>query len=336
MRRWRKRCAPAAWREADACARSGAYWAGRMHGGKPGDRRAGVVWHTQGSGKSFSMLFYAARVVRHPAMQNPTLVVLTDRNDLDDQLFGQFQRCHDILGQTPVQAANREQLRELLAVASGGVVFTTIQKFMPEKGEKMPALSRAPEHRRHRRRSAPQPIRPDRRPRPPPARCAAERVVHRLHRHAHREDRRQHAGGLRRLHQHLRHPARRRRQGHGADLLREPHRQAGPERRRAAEARRGVRGDHRRRGADQEGKAQDQVGRAGGAGGRPETHRAHRRRPGGAFREAPGGDGRQGDDRLHEPPHLRGPLQRAHRAAPRLGQRQGRRRRSREKARPAW
>ncbi|MEI6493696.1 MAG: type I restriction endonuclease subunit R [Verrucomicrobiota bacterium] len=111
----------------------GTYWAGRMHGGKPGDRRAGVVWHTQGSGKSFSMLFYAARVVRHPAMQNPTLVVLTDRNDLDDQLFGQFQRCHEILGQTPVQAESREHLRELLAVASGGVIFTTIQKFMSEK-----------------------------------------------------------------------------------------------------------------------------------------------------------------------------------------------------------
>ena len=119
----------------------GSYWSGRMHGGKPGDRRAGVVWHTQGSGKSFSMLFYAARIVRHPAMQNPTLVVLTDRNDLDDQLFGQFQRCHEILGQTPVQAANREQLRELLAVASGGVVFTTVQKFLPEEGEKMPLLS---------------------------------------------------------------------------------------------------------------------------------------------------------------------------------------------------
>ena len=119
----------------------GVYWAGRMHGGKPGDRRAGVVWHTQGSGKSFSMLFYAARVIRHPAMENPTLVVLTDRNDLDDQLFGQFQRCHDILGQTPVQAASRERLRELLAVASGGVVFTTIQKFLPEKGERMPRLS---------------------------------------------------------------------------------------------------------------------------------------------------------------------------------------------------
>ena len=163
-----------------------------------------------------------------------------------------------------------------------------------------------------------------------PARCLAECVVHRLHRHAHREDGREHAGGLRRLHLHLRHPARRRRQGHGADLLREPHLQAEPERRRAAEARRGVRGDHRRRGADEEGEAQDEVGRAGGAGGRSETHRAGGRRPGGAFREARGGDGRQGDDRLHEPPHLRGPLQRAHQAAPRVGQRQGRRRRSRE------
>jgi len=119
----------------------GGYWAGKMHGGKPGDRRAGVVWHTQGSGKSFTMLFFAARVVREAAMQNPTLVVLTDRNDLDDQLFGQFQRCHDILGQNPLQAANREKLRELLAVASGGVVFTTIQKFLPEKGAKMPELS---------------------------------------------------------------------------------------------------------------------------------------------------------------------------------------------------
>ncbi len=119
----------------------GGYWAGKMHGGKPGDRRAGVVWHTQGSGKSFTMLFFAARVVHEPAMQNPTLVVLTDRNDLDDQLYGQFQRCHDILGQTPVQAASREKMRELLAVASGGVVFTTIQKFLPEKGEKMPELS---------------------------------------------------------------------------------------------------------------------------------------------------------------------------------------------------
>ncbi len=120
---------------------TGNYWTGRMHGGKPGDRRAGVVWHTQGSGKSYSMLFYSARIVRHPAMQNPTLVVLTDRNDLDDQLFGQFQRCADMLGQIPVQAQSREQLRELLNRASGGVVFTTIHKFMPESGETMYALS---------------------------------------------------------------------------------------------------------------------------------------------------------------------------------------------------
>jgi type I restriction enzyme R subunit len=117
------------------------YDLGRVHRGQTGDRRAGVVWHTQGSGKSFSMLFYAARIVRHPAMQNPTLVVLTDRNDLDDQLFGQFQRCHELLGQTPVQATNREHLRQLLSVASGGVVFSTIQKFLAEKGERMPALS---------------------------------------------------------------------------------------------------------------------------------------------------------------------------------------------------
>jgi type I restriction enzyme R subunit len=119
----------------------GKYWAGRMHDGKPGDRRAGVVWHTQGSGKSFSMLFYAARIVRHPAMQNPTLVVLTDRNDLDDQLFGQFQRCAEILGQTPIQAADRTELRELLNRASGGVIFTTIQKFAPLETSPRPSPS---------------------------------------------------------------------------------------------------------------------------------------------------------------------------------------------------
>jgi hypothetical protein len=109
--------------------------------GESGDKRAGVVWHTQGSGKSFSMLFYAARIVRHPALQNPMLVMLTDRNDLDDQLFGQFQRCYESLRQMPVQAESVEHLRTLLKVASGGVVFTTIQKFLPEKGARMPELS---------------------------------------------------------------------------------------------------------------------------------------------------------------------------------------------------
>ncbi len=107
-----------------------------------GDRRVGVVWHTQGSGKSLTMAFYAGKVILHPSMENPTLVVLTDRNDLDDQLFGTFSRCHELLRQSPVQAINRKHLRELLQVASGGVVFTTIQKFFPEeKGDAFPMLS---------------------------------------------------------------------------------------------------------------------------------------------------------------------------------------------------
>jgi type I restriction enzyme R subunit len=107
-----------------------------------GDRRCGVVWHTQGSGKSLTMAFYAGRVILHPAMQNPTLVVLTDRNDLDDQLFGTFVQCHELLRQKPVQAQDRADLRRLMQVASGGVIFTTIQKFFPEeKGDRHPLLS---------------------------------------------------------------------------------------------------------------------------------------------------------------------------------------------------
>ncbi len=103
---------------------------------KDGDRRAGVVWHTQGSGKSLTMAFYAGKLIEK--LNNPTIVVLTDRNDLDDQLFGTFSKCKELLRQTPVQAKNRRHLRELLKVASGGVVFTTIQKFL-QKGllEKM-------------------------------------------------------------------------------------------------------------------------------------------------------------------------------------------------------
>lgn len=113
---------------------TGRYETGRYPGGEPGDRRVGVVWHTQGSGKSLTMAFYAGRIIREPAMENPTLVVLTDRNDLDDQLFGTFSRCKDLLRQPPVQAESRAHLRELLSVAAGGVVFTTIQKFMPDVG----------------------------------------------------------------------------------------------------------------------------------------------------------------------------------------------------------
>ncbi len=97
-----------------------------------GDKRVGVIWHTQGSGKSLSMAFYAGKIVLHPAMANPTLVVLTDRNDLDDQLFGTFSKCSKLLRQTPTQAENRQDLKAKLQVASGGVIFTTIQKFTPD------------------------------------------------------------------------------------------------------------------------------------------------------------------------------------------------------------
>ncbi|MFA7255712.1 MAG: type I restriction endonuclease subunit R [Candidatus Omnitrophota bacterium] len=121
---------------------AGRYEAGQTHGGDPGDRRAGVVWHTQGSGKSLTMAFYAGRIILHPAMKNPTIVVLTDRNDLDDQLFGTFARCRDLLRQVPVQATDRDDLREKLKVAAGGVIFSTIQKFFPEgKGGRHPVLS---------------------------------------------------------------------------------------------------------------------------------------------------------------------------------------------------
>ncbi|MYA59530.1 MAG: type I restriction endonuclease subunit R [Chloroflexi bacterium] len=100
-----------------------------------GDRRIGVIWHTQGSGKSLLMAFYAGQIIAHPAMENPTVVVITDRNDLDDQLFGTFAMCRDLLRQTPQQADSREGLQKVLTRPSGGVVFTTIQKFAPEKGE---------------------------------------------------------------------------------------------------------------------------------------------------------------------------------------------------------
>ncbi|MBC8333268.1 MAG: type I restriction endonuclease subunit R [Anaerolineae bacterium] len=109
---------------------------------RPGDQRAGVVWHTQGSGKSLSMVFYTGKLVLAQEMNNPTVVLITDRNDLDQQLFGTFSSCQGLVRQSPVQAANRDELKKLLAVASGGIVFTTIQKFFPdEKGAAYPLLS---------------------------------------------------------------------------------------------------------------------------------------------------------------------------------------------------
>ncbi len=104
-----------------------------------GDKKAGVVWHTQGSGKSLSMVFYTGKIVL--AMDNPTILVITDRNDLDDQLFDTFAASKQLLRQDPIQAESREQLKDLLKVASGGVIFSTIQKFQPEQGNIYQELS---------------------------------------------------------------------------------------------------------------------------------------------------------------------------------------------------
>ena len=107
-----------------------------------GDRRVGVIWHTQGSGKSLLMVFYAGQLVRRVELENPTILVITDRNDLDDQLFGTFAQCAELIRQTPIQVNSREDLRAALNRASGGVIFTTIQKFAPAPGETLyPLLS---------------------------------------------------------------------------------------------------------------------------------------------------------------------------------------------------
>lgn len=103
--------------------------------GNNGDRRGGVIWHTQGSGKSLSMVFFSGKLIIEPRMENPTLVILTDRNDLDEQLHETFTNCQQLLRQEPQKAESRRELRQLLKVASGGIVFTTIQKFMPTKSD---------------------------------------------------------------------------------------------------------------------------------------------------------------------------------------------------------
>src|SRR5690606_32509646 len=100
-----------------------------------GSRKVGVIWHTQGSGKSYLMAFYSGQLVRSPELKNPTIVIITDRNDLDEQLFNTFSLCKDLIYQVPVRAESRSELRELLNNrAAGGVIFTTIQKFAPEDG----------------------------------------------------------------------------------------------------------------------------------------------------------------------------------------------------------
>src|SRR5690606_27738417 len=100
-----------------------------------GDKRGGVIWHTRGGGKSLSMVFYSGRLIIYPRMEIQTLVILTDRNDLDEQLHETFTNCQQLLRQEPQKAESRRDLRNLLQVASGGIVFTTIQKFMPSQGD---------------------------------------------------------------------------------------------------------------------------------------------------------------------------------------------------------
>src|SRR5690606_18449419 len=110
--------------------------------GPGGDRRVGVIWHTQTSGKSLLMAFYAGQLVKHPALENPTIVVITDRDDLDDQLYGTCAGAQDLIRQAPIQADSREYLQKALIRAAGGVVFTTIQKFAPPAGQgDYPALT---------------------------------------------------------------------------------------------------------------------------------------------------------------------------------------------------
>ena len=112
----------------------GGYQSGREAAGRVGDGRIGIVWHTPGTGKNLTMAFYAGRIIREPAMANPTIVVLTDRNDFDDQLFNTFARSRDLLHQPPKLAQNRAELRRRLAVESGGVIFTPAWKLFPDAG----------------------------------------------------------------------------------------------------------------------------------------------------------------------------------------------------------
>ena len=276
--------------------------------------------------RALSMLFYAGRMILHPAMDNPTIVVLTDRNDLDDQLFGQFSRCHELLRQRPVQAESREQLQQLLQVASGGVVFTTIQKFFPDqKGDRYPELSK-------------------------------RRNIVVIADEAHRSQYDMIDGFARHMRDALPNAS-------FIGFHRNPHRQGGPRTparcsattssiydiQQAVEDGATVPIYYESRLAkleldsnevprldeefdeiteDEEESSKErlkiQMGGLGGPGRHREADQAHRRGLGRALRASTGGDGRQGHDRLHEPSHLRGPVQRNRRAASRLAPRRRR------------
>jgi hypothetical protein len=308
-----------------------------------GNRKVGVVWHTQGSGKSLTMAFYAGRVIDEPAMENPTLVVITDRNDLDEQLFGTFAAARSCCARSRCRPRPRPPAR----AAAGGLGRRRLHhhpEVPPRRARReVPDAVGPPQRRGHRRRGPPQPVRLShprrqerrrqvRRPgpglRPVHARRPAERLVHRLHRHADRADRQEHPRGVRRLHLGLRHPARGRRRRDRADLLREPPRPAQPQRGPAGRHRRRVRGGHGARGGQPARAAQVALGRARGRGRRREAPRPDRRGHRPALRAAHRGDRRQGDDRLHVAADLRRHVQGDPQAPPRLAR--GRRRQGRD------
>jgi type I restriction enzyme R subunit len=327
--------------------------------------KGGVVWHTQGSGKSITMTCFAARVMQEPAMENPTIVVITDRNDLDGQLFGVFSLAQDLLRETPVQASTRQELRQLLGNRpSGGIVFATIQKFMPGEDEDLfPVLSARRnivvvadeahrtqygfEARLTTRKIAAGKSRAvatsDGRPAGPAAVAEFAPPDYKTSYQAgyaqHLRDalpnatfvaftgtpgqqrRPRHPRRVRRLHPCLRHAAGQGRRRHRGDLLRVAPGQAETEGRRpAADRRRGGRAGRRR------GRKQQASSRAAGRRWRrwwapSPAHGQRGRRSGGAFRGTQPGAGRQGHGGGHEPRHLRAPVQRHRRAAPRLAQR---------------
>ena len=302
---------------------------GRRPGGARGDRRIGVVWHTQGSGKSLTMAFYAGRIVREPAAVNPTIVVLTDRNDLDDQLFTTFTRCADLLRQPPAQAKSRADLRAKLAVESGGVVFTTIQKFFPEeKGDRHPLLTSrrnvvviADEaHRsqydfidgyaRHMRDALPNASFIGFTGTPIELADASTRAVFGDHISVYDIQRAVEDGATVPIYYESR----------LAKLALNESRETGDRSR--------LRGSDRGGGGGPPREAEDEVGAARSDCRRGEARRPRRPRHRRALRVPPGRDGRQGDGGLHEPADLYRPLPRAGPPAPRVARRERRTRRT--------
>ena len=290
---------------------------GRRPAGARGDRRIGVVWHTQGSGKSLTMAFYAGRIMRDLAMENPTVVVLTDRNDLDDQLFSTFSRCADLLGLPPTQAKSRADLRVKLAVESGGVVFTTIQKFFPEEqGDRHPLLSSrrnvvviADEaHRsqydfidgyaRHMRDALPNASFIGFTGTPIELADASTRAVFGDHISVYDIQRAVEDGATVPIYYESRLAKL------ALDETEKP------------QIRCRLRGGDRRGGGRPPRKAEDEVGATRSNRRRGEARRPRRPRHRGALREPAGGDGRQGDGGLHEPADLHRPVPRAGPSAP--------------------